>query len=357
MAPTVCLTSAELPAEASMSIVRQRFIQCAESAFELEPDPFAADVHIHVGTPHAMPPRRASGQDSRFVFYTFAEATRIPASWVATLNQCDQVWVPTQFVRDALRDSGVCRPLRVVPLGVNCPAEPIQRVSDGPTEVFTWMWQGARLRTYRNGQSGDGDRKRGDLVERAFRQAALPNSRLILKYLPIEGVSYDFRTGPVWYVCKSLSARELDDLDTHVDVFIWPTMGEGFGLPPLEKLAKGIPAIATYWSGPREYQQDFPLPRLRPDRLQLVRFNGAPADMAEIDQATLVALMRSCYEQRVRLRGMRPELHAIAQGWDVSRRLRPRLIEAIRHCWANRSDAPVASQSRAVVAAPNHAGQ
>ena len=33
------------------------------------------------------------------------------------------------------------------------------------------------------------------MVERAFRRANLPNSRLILKYLPIEGSSYDFRVG------------------------------------------------------------------------------------------------------------------------------------------------------------------
>ena len=80
-------------------------------------------------------------------------------------------------------------------------------------------------------------------MERAFRRANLPNSRLILKYLPIEGSSYDFRAGPVWYICKSMSAAQIHALDEVTDVFIWPTMGEGFGMTPLEKLARSVEAV------------------------------------------------------------------------------------------------------------------
>jgi glycosyltransferase involved in cell wall biosynthesis len=34
------------------------------------------------------------------------------------------------------------------------------------------------------------------------------------------------------------------------DAFVLPTRGEGWGLPILEAMAAGVPAIATNWSGP-----------------------------------------------------------------------------------------------------------
>jgi glycosyltransferase involved in cell wall biosynthesis len=191
------------------------------------------------------------------------------------------------------------------------------------------MWQGARQKAFQNSRPCDGDRKRGYLVETAFVKAKLPNSRLILKSLPLEGVSYDFRRGSVWYICKSFSPREMAALDALTDVFVWPTMGEGFGLPPLEKLAHGIPAFATFWSGPKDYQQDFPLKRLLPARLQMIRFNGALAEMADVDESSLIELIHDCYENRERLNELRPELFRIARRWDTNSVLKPSLLAAI----------------------------
>jgi glycosyltransferase involved in cell wall biosynthesis len=119
-------------------------------------------------------------------------------------------------------------------------------------------------------------------------------------------------------------------IDAITDMFVWPTMGEGFGLPPLEKLSHGIPAFATFWSGPKEYQKDFPLKRLLPARLQTVRFNGALAEMADVDESSLIELMRDSYENRERLNDLRAELFGIARRWDTNRVLRPSLLTAIR---------------------------
>jgi hypothetical protein len=270
-----------------------------------------------------------SGLTGRFIFYTFAEATRIPAAWVEVLNACTEVWAPSDFVRNALAASGVYRPLRVVRLGVECPTEPTLRTDADGTTPFTIMWQGSRLKSFRQGRPIDGDRKRGLLVETAFRRANLPHARLILKYLPTEGVSYDFRTGPIWYICKKLTAHEMRAIDEQVDIFLWPTMGEGFGLPPLEKLAQGIPAYATYWSGPREYLQDFPLQRLEPTRMESVRFNGAMAEMAHVEESTVVDLMRACYANQIALRNSRHQLHQLAKRWDIEQQLQPALEDAI----------------------------
>lgn len=40
--------------------------------------------------------------------------------------------------------------------------------------------------------------------------------------------------------------------DTH-DLFIWPSLREGFGLPPLEAMARGVPVVTTDNGGSREF--------------------------------------------------------------------------------------------------------
>ncbi len=328
--PRVCLTTSRLAREASFSIVKELLTASVQGQMELCSEPSQADLHVHVGTPDTFRREFLLPSQKKFVFYTVAEATRVPEHWVRVLNQCDEVWAPSHFAAQAMVRSGVSRPVHVIPLGVDCRAPTILRPTCPDGEPFTVLWQGSRLKVYRDGQPSNGDRKGGLPLERAFRRANLPNSRLILKYLPIEGSSYDFRVGTVWYICRSMSVAEIHELDEVTDVFIWPTMGEGFGMTPLEKLAKGIPAFATYWSGPREYLKDFPLRRLTPSGLEYVRFNGAPARMARIDEAALIDLMKYCYENRQELNAQRGVLATIArEKWDYRQVLRPRLLAAI----------------------------
>jgi glycosyltransferase involved in cell wall biosynthesis len=327
----VCITAPPLGTEASFSIVKRLLLASVRGRVELCSKPSQAELHVHVGTPDSFRPELLGPRENKLVFYTVAEATRVPDYWVRSLNQCDEVWAPSRFTIRAMAQSGVSRPMRLIPHGVDCRVPTIARPSCPDDEPFTVLWQGSRLKAYRAGQPSDGDRKGGLLLERAFRRANLPRSRLILKYLPIEGSSYDFRVGPVWYICKSMSAGEIHELDEAADVFVWPTRGEGFGMTPLEKLAKGIPAFATYWSGPREYLRDFPLPRLMPAGLEHVRFNGAPARMARIAETALIELLNCCYRNRRELNAQRPLLAGIArEKWDYRHVLRPRLLAAIR---------------------------
>ncbi len=326
----VCFTAPPLAKDASFSIVKELLITAVRGHVELSNESSRAELRVHVGTPDSFRPELLSPRKNKLVFYTVAEATRVPDYWVRSLNQCDEVWTPSRFAARAMRQSGVSRPVYLIPYGVDCGVQRILRPTCPTDQPFTVLWQGSRLKVYRNGQPSDGDRKGGLLLERAFRRANLPKSRLILKYLPIEGNSYDFRVGPVWYICKSMSAAEIHELDEITDVFVWPTRGEGFGMTPLEKLAKGIPAFATYWSGPREYLKDFPLPRLMPTGLEHVRFNGAPARMARIDEATLIDLLNYCYHNRQELNARRPLLATIArERWDFRHVLQPRLLAAI----------------------------
>ena len=38
---------------------------------------------------------------------------------------------------------------------------------------------------------------------------------------------------------------ELDIILSNAEAFVWPTLYEGFGLPPIEAMAKGIPVVSS----------------------------------------------------------------------------------------------------------------
>ena len=322
----VFVSSPDYADEVSLAIVKNRVADCLHDRQWIVDQQRGADVHIHVGTPDSIPSRTAA---ARLVAYSFAEANVVPQSWVDRLNMCDEVWAGSKHTADAFLNSGYKGPIRTIPLGIQCPDKPLKRVNSCD-EPFTFLWQGTRCFQYVNGSKFDGDRKRGTLVGRAFEKLNRDDTRLILKSIPVENRSYDFRCGRVWRICKNLSTCEIRKLDSHVDAFVWPTMGEGFGLIPLEKLAHGIAAFPTFWSGPVDYITDFPLRRLIPSRLVDVTFNGVAAQMADVSLDDLVDLMHWCVEHRSDLLSQRATLHKIAKDkWDYKNQMAKRIREAV----------------------------
>ncbi len=323
----VHVSAPDYAVDASFSVVRDLVSRALWGRVTVVGHPEDADLQLHIGTPDSIPQKLAK---VKLVAYTFAEATRVPDVWVNHLNRCDHVWVGSEFSAAAFVASGYHGPMETIALGIECPVSAVMRATE-TSDSFTFMWQGTRSHQFINGEVHDGDRKRGALVEQAFRELELPNARLIMKSLPVEGRPYDIRVGNVWRVCKSLSSAEMRQLDRHVDLFVWPTMGEGFGLPPLEKLAQGVPVLVTDWSGMRDYISDFPVRSLQPSRLVQVRFNGVPAEMADIELSHLKEMMLDQYQQRDALRDIRPTLHSIAsERWDFRGDMRHQMVDAIR---------------------------
>ncbi len=328
MPAKICVTTAGKNPWNSFAIVT-RFIQDGlVGSYSLVAKPIDADLHIHVGTPETTQQAYFDSAAPRFVFYTFAEATRVPAHWISWFDRADQVWVPSRFVGDVLTACGTRSPIVRVPLGIVPPAE---RFIGPPAAArrFTILWQGSRLRSFLGAIEVDGDRKGGRLVEAAFRIANLPNSRLVLKYLPDAAVEYDIESANVRYICRALSVEELAEIDRDVDLFCWPSMGEGFGLPPLEKMSRGIPALTTAWSGMLEYLDDFATPRIEPDGVINVRFNKVEAQMANIQPKSLARLLRQCYDRREELWASRADLASCAENWYLEAKMWPALRTAV----------------------------
>ncbi|MBK9714135.1 MAG: glycosyltransferase [Kouleothrix sp.] len=230
------------------------------------------------------------------VGFTMLETDRLPASWVEQANQMDELWTPTAWGAEVFRSSGVARPVHVVPLGIDAarfrPAEPRQRLRDRTIFLSVFEW---------------GDRKGWDVLLRAYRAAFRPSDPVLLLLKidcrmpapnPIQAIARELPAPapPVGLIYNQpLDAARLVELYQSADCFVLPTRGEGWGMPILEAMACGVPAIATDWGGQTAFlsaENGYPLPirGLAPTGSDAANYRGAR--WADPDEAALVDLLR-----------------------------------------------------------------
>lgn len=188
-----------------------------------------------------MPPFSLRPLPGRNIAYTMYEGDRIPEKWCESLNDMvERIIVPAEWLDEVFHASGVKKamPIHTVNGGIDPDEFPIIARQRG--RVFTFMALGDR-----------GGRKGHDLVEQAFWKAfgPNPNVRMIIK---CRSGNLDGRdsamSDPRVSVWRDDTER-MADVYAHADCFVFPSRAEGWGLPPREAAATGLPVIATDWSG------------------------------------------------------------------------------------------------------------
>lgn len=191
------------------------------------------------------------------VCLTHWESTKMPPGWLEALNRPNMkaVVVGATWVKAMMEKEGVKPPIHVVPLGIS--------------EVYQYYKRPAR-KMYRFLCFGDRYTRKGwDVVVRAFAMkfAGRDDVELIIKTRKTEGgpsLVYPLGDGLMtWggqrfeYMGKSvenvrildedLDEFELNDLYRSVDCMVFPSRGEGFGIPPREFAATGGVSIVNKW--------------------------------------------------------------------------------------------------------------
>jgi glycosyltransferase involved in cell wall biosynthesis len=189
----------------------------------------AADPALYFSWPRPELDRFRSSRD-RFI-YTAWESSRLPAGWAERLNEMRAVLVPTRFVADVCRHSGVTVPLEVVPQGVD-PA--IYHYIERPERsTMTTLIVGTVI-----------GRKHVREAIAAWKMAfeGYGDARLIIKSRFHYG-NYEPDDPRIAFVDDNEPTRGIAHWYDRADVLV-AVGNEGFGLPLVEGMATGLPVIA-----------------------------------------------------------------------------------------------------------------
>lgn len=241
--------------------------------------------------------RKLPGRTFAFTMY---EVDSLPPGWAETLNtMTERVIVPAPYWKTVFEDDGVKVPVHVVPEGIDPDEFPLVDWSQRPERPFTFL------------AIGDKEMRKGaDVLWKAFYLAfgnyeQTPDVRLMLKVNPgpknifahVDPTTSDPRV-VIWHE----DVDNMAEVYHQADCFVFPSRGEGWGLPPREAAACGVPTIATDHGGLSVGLVNWGW------RLSVKSMSSSPMPgdgmWAEPDVDDLVKLMRGMYDERETTRDM-----------------------------------------------------
>jgi glycosyltransferase involved in cell wall biosynthesis len=199
--------------------------------------------------------------------YCAWETSKLPAKWVPLINQLNEVWVPCEHNKTVFEQSGVIRPVYVMPHPLN--SEYAESADTSSTivankhendfvfySIFQWTERKnplgllkayltefshdehvcLLLKTYLSNPSVSVE------IEKIKQLIKDVKARLYLKQYP-----------RILLVSSLLSRAQIQAIHKQGDCFISLHRAEGFGLPIAEAMLAGNPVITTAYGGPADF--------------------------------------------------------------------------------------------------------
>lgn len=187
--------------------------------------------------------------------WTMMEVDKLNPRWVRACNSMHEVWVPTKMQVNVFRDSGVTVPIYEIPLAIDTTRYmpsflPMIYHGEHDFRFFSMAWWQLR--------------KRWDLLTIGFAEefGKEKNVGLLMKTMTAqnEGEAADQIQSWIGHRCDDQIALiegafpwwEVVMMMRSAHAFVLPTAGEGYGCPPVQALACGLPVIVTDCMGPGE---------------------------------------------------------------------------------------------------------
>lgn len=182
--------------------------------------------------------------DRKNVLFSMWESVDIPEDDIPRLRQVDVLIVPSKFCAEVLGAHADC-PIHVVPLGVDTETFKYQRRRP-PTGGDPWVWFWA---------ASPDPRKGWGIVAKMW-EKFFGSRKDVLLWMKTSaaGKNEIQRVGDniVWD-CRTLERKKFVELFYAAHGFLYPSMGEGFGLFAAEALATGLPTVGTSCTGHADF--------------------------------------------------------------------------------------------------------
>lgn len=226
------------------------------------PEPGTRDaVRLNIGLPESSDYAEATKR----VLFTMWESTEIPTKfrpWAPHLRRANLILVPAKHSRRVILDQVPDARVRVVPLALDAADWPVIDRGDRPADrPFVFLTVGdlslrkGPILLYEAFRRAFGDRRDVLLV---FKSRGASEFTDLAREPNVRGT--EWRREPVRYHLVSGDANVrilrgdwsragLRELYHHADCFVWPSLGEGWGYPPREAAATGLPVITCAHTG------------------------------------------------------------------------------------------------------------
>jgi glycosyltransferase involved in cell wall biosynthesis len=217
------------------------------------------------------------------------ENTKIGKDWTEMCNNMSAIFVPSEYLVDIFKDCGVRVPIVSVKQGIK-------------SDQFPYM-ERKRKEKFIFGTVGYQDERKNwkDLVT-AFVSEFSNNEpvELWIKNTNMYFAHTRFKDPRIKIINRIYAFEDLKKLYSLFDCFVFPSHGEGSGLPPREAMATGLPVIVTNWSGMTEVADPEISYPLTPVALDFPDIRGIeqPGFQARIDVSELMYWMRHVYEHQ-----------------------------------------------------------
>lgn len=196
--------------------------------------------------------------------YTAWESSKLPSQWVNDINQLDEVWVPSEYNRQAFSGSGVDIPIQVMSHTFNIDIFNKEVVTNGFSKpsgfVFYSVFQFLNrkgpfqlLKAYLTEFTNKEDVCL--LLKTYLFDPTNVNEKEKIKEI-IQNVKEKLRLDSypnISFIASPLSRPQINALHRGCDCLVSSHCAEGFGVTIAESMMAGNPVIATDYSGSNDF--------------------------------------------------------------------------------------------------------